>query len=81
MPKTGRKRGGVQVFLAAVERVGNALPHPATLFALFAVAIVLVSGLAAQLNIAVTHPGTGETIQPVSLLSIPGLHRILTGLK
>ena len=67
-------------FLDAVERVGNALPDPTTLFAAFAVLIVLLSGLVAQFDLAVSHPATNETIRPVSLLTIDGLHRILTGL-
>ncbi len=63
-----------------VERVGNALPHPATLFLCFALAIIVVSWLASLSNLQVTHPGTGAIIKPVSLLSIEGFHRILTGL-
>jgi aminobenzoyl-glutamate transport protein len=65
-------------FLAVVERGGNALPHPATLFALMAVAIVLLSALAAMLELSALHPGTGKPVVPVSLLTIAGLHRIMT---
>ena len=67
-------------FLTIIEKVGNALPHPATLFALFALGVVIISGIASLFNIEVIHPGTGETIRPVSLLSIEGLHRILTSM-
>lgn len=66
--------------LGVIERGGNALPHPATLFALLAALIVLASGVTARLGLEVTHPGTGETIRPVSLLSLDGLHRILTSM-
>lgn len=65
-------------FLEIVERVGNALPHPATLFALFAMGVVVLSWIAAQFDLSVVHPGTGETIRPVNLLSVEGLHRIIT---
>jgi aminobenzoyl-glutamate transport protein len=65
-------------FLFIVERGGNALPHPATLFAIMAVSIVVISGIAAQFDLSVVHPGTKKPIQPVSLLSVPGLHRIMT---
>ena len=65
-------------FLSIVERGGNALPHPATLFAIMAVSVIVISGIAAQFDLSVVHPGTKKTIQPVSLLSIPGLHRIMT---
>lgn len=67
-------------FLSLVERGGNALPHPATLFALLAVLVVVVSWLASRLELSVAHPGTGAVIEPVNLLSIAGLHRILTSL-
>lgn len=67
-------------FLGLVEKVGNALPHPGTLFALFAIFVILLSGLVSSFNIQVTHPGTGEIIKPVSLLSVEGLHKILTNM-
>ena len=68
----------LSVFLTTVERGGNALPHPGTLFAILAGVIVLVSAIAARTGIEVVHPGTGELIQPVSLATVAGLHRILT---
>jgi aminobenzoyl-glutamate transport protein len=64
-------------FLVWVEKAGNALPHPATLFALFAVITLIISGVAHYFNWQAVHPGTMETIEPVNLLSIEGLHRIL----
>jgi aminobenzoyl-glutamate transport protein len=64
--------------LGIVEYVGNALPHPATLFASMALLVILVSGLTHWLGVRAVHPGTGETIQPVNLVSVQGLHRILT---
>ena len=63
--------------LAAVERIGNALPHPGTLFALLAGLVVVGSAIAAQFDLAVVHPGTGETVAPVNLLTVAGLHRMI----
>jgi aminobenzoyl-glutamate transport protein len=60
-----------------IEKVGNLLPHPGTLFALFAIGVIFLSGLMAQFDLVVQHPGTGEEIRPVSLLTVAGLHRIL----
>ena len=71
-------KGLVDKFLHIVEKVGNALPHPATLFAIFAVLALILSWVAAQFDLEVTHPGTGELIRPVNLLSIHGLHMIIT---
>jgi aminobenzoyl-glutamate transport protein len=67
-------------FLEIVEKVGNALPHPGSLFALGAVLVVLLSGLMARWDVEVTHPGTGDPIRPVSLMTVEGLHRIVTSM-
>ena len=74
------KRNLFASFLNGVEKVGNLLPHPGTLFALFAISVVILSGIAASFDISVIHPGTGETVRPVSLFNIAGLHRILTSM-
>jgi p-aminobenzoyl-glutamate transporter AbgT len=37
-------------FLSVIERGGNALPHPATLFAIMALLVIVVSGIAAQFD-------------------------------
>ena len=66
--------------LAAIERGGNALPHPATLFALLALIVIVASWLASQAGLEVKHPTTGDTVRAVNLLSLEGLHRILANL-
>jgi aminobenzoyl-glutamate transport protein len=66
--------------LAIVERVGNALPHPATLFAGAALLVVLLSAVASALGLSVVHPATGQPVVPLNLLTVEGLHRILTSL-
>ncbi len=65
-------------FLNGVEKVGNALPHPATLFGLMALLVLIFSALAAATHWTTIHPGTKELIEPVNLLSKYGIHRILT---
>ena len=67
-------------FLGVIERAGNVLPHPATLFVILAAVVLILSAITAALGVSVSHPGTGETVSVVSLLTIPGLHRILTSL-
>lgn len=66
--------------LNAIERGGNALPHPATLFASLALLVIVASWLASLAGLAVQHPTTGKTVEAVNLLSLEGLHRILTNL-
>lgn len=79
MSKKSRvRRDYFSLFLSGIELVGNALPHPATLFLIFALAIIVISAIAAAMDLQVTHPGTGAAVRAVSLMTIEGLHRILT---
>ncbi len=60
-------------FLDIVERLGNALPHPATLFALLALAVALASWLGKWAGLQATHPVDGSVIVARSLLDGDGL--------
>lgn len=65
-------------FLNGVERAGNALPQPAILFLILTIIVILVSGLVSYMGLQAVHPIKKETIMTVNLLSIEGLHLILT---
>jgi aminobenzoyl-glutamate transport protein len=81
-------RGAFARFLRLVEWLGNLLPHPVTLFALFALGVILVSGLAGWFGLAVPDPrpegaaGRSPTgmIEAVSLMNGDGLRRIVENL-
>ena len=75
--KKKEKKSVVEKVLGGIERVGNKLPHPAALFAIFALGVIILSGIISVFNISVEHPSTGESIEPFSLLSKEGLHMIL----
>jgi aminobenzoyl-glutamate transport protein len=64
-------------FLNIVEKGGNALPNPATLFALFAIGVLFFSWIGQLLNWQAVHPATGEIIQVHNLLSNDGFRRIV----
>lgn len=66
--------------LNRIERVGNAIPNPALLFIVLAVLTLVLSAIVSWAGVSVTHPGTGETVKAVNLLTVEGLHKILTGL-
>jgi len=78
MTEAPTRKNALYRFLDFVEWVGNKLPHPATLFALFAASVVVGSAVVASLEFTATHPGTGKAIIPVSLLNGDGLRRIIT---
>jgi len=63
--------------LGAIEKIGNALPHPATLFAGFAGLIIFLSWLLSELGLTAIHPKDGSLIEPINLVSRTGLHWIL----
>jgi aminobenzoyl-glutamate transport protein len=75
--------GPVQKILDVVERVGNKLPQPVTLFAILMVVVLLLSVIFS--GVAVLRPGTGgdtdipaEHITVVNLLTKEGIQRIFT---
>jgi aminobenzoyl-glutamate transport protein len=70
----------LEKFLSLIESVGNKLPNPTTLFALFALAVIILSGIVSQFNFTVIHPGTGQEIKPINLMSVEGLHKIILNL-
>ena len=78
METAAKKKSGVDKFLSFIEKVGNALPHPATLFAGFALLVVVLSWLVSLSDVSVVHPGTGNEVRPFNLISAEGLHMILT---
>ncbi len=63
--------------LGGVEKVGNALPHPAALFGIFGLLTLLLSLIGYYLQWEGINPSNGETIRIVNLLSKEGLHKIL----
>jgi len=77
MSNSKKSVGIFQRMLNWTERAGNALPHPATLFALFALSALVMSAVGSALGWEVIHPGTKEIVKPVNLLSHDGIHRVL----
>lgn len=82
------KRSAFTRFLDIVEWLGNLLPHPVTLFALFAFGVVLFSGIAGYFEWSAVDPrpegasgrAPGGIISAISLLNGSGLRRIVENL-
>ncbi|MDX2246854.1 MAG: AbgT family transporter [Bacteroidia bacterium] len=73
------KRSRIERFLNIIEVGGNALPHPGTLFGILAVLTVILSGVTSWLGVEASLP-SGELVQPRNMLSVEGLHWMLTTL-
>src|SRR6188508_1322826 len=63
-------------FLDAVERIGNKLPDPVTLFVIGALLVLLASSIAAAAGWSREHPATHETVAAKSLLTREGVQWI-----
>jgi aminobenzoyl-glutamate transport protein len=79
-PTGDKPNSRIYKILDRIERIGNAIPHPATLFVVLSIIVLVGSAIASYAGISVKHPGTGETITAVNLLTVSGLHRILGSL-
>ena len=77
----GRKkfvRGGLLPrALDLVERWGNSLPHPFSLFVLFSLGVLVLSWIASSLELSAIHPATGKKIAAVNLLDRQGIQNII----
>ncbi|MDD2635587.1 MAG: AbgT family transporter [Bacteroidales bacterium] len=63
--------------LGSVEKVGNALPHPAALFGIFGLITLLLSFIGFYFQWEGINPANGETVKIINLLSRDGIHKIL----
>lgn len=75
-----KKRSMFTRILDGIEVVGNKLPHPATLFAMLALIVVVASGIAALFSLQAEHPVDGSVIAIKSLMSADGLRWMYTNI-
>lgn len=72
-------KGFIHKSLDVIERVGNRLPHPITLFFIFAIGVVLLSFLLSMLQVSVPDPREpGEILAIRNLLSVEGIQYMFT---
>ncbi len=82
------KRDWFTRFLDFVEWLGNLLPHPVTLFAIFAAGVVVLSGVADWLGWTAEDPrpegapgrAADGIIEPISLMNADGFRMIIENL-
>ena len=67
----------VDRFLSVIEHIGNTLPNPATLFAIFALSLIGLSWIFSRLGLEALNPKDGSMVETINLLSRDGLHWIL----
>ena len=85
--QTLEKKSGVVRFLDKIERAGNALPNPATIFLILTILVLILSAVCAQLGVSVTYETIDTqnnnaivetTVSAVNLLSVENIRVIVT---
>ena len=79
-----QKKGFFNKFLDGVEKVGNKLPHPITLFLILSIAVIVISEICVRAGVEVTYTGMNMktkkiediTLHANSLLSVEGIRYI-----
>jgi aminobenzoyl-glutamate transport protein len=69
-------QGFFEKILSGIERVGNKLPDPITLFVILAVVVIVISWICSLFGVSAVHPGTGKTMTVINLLSKDGFRQI-----
>lgn len=73
-----KKLSIVERALLSLEKAGNKLPDPVTLFVVIILIMIGASYVLATLGVEVVNPATHETVKAVSLLSEEGLRKMFT---
>lgn len=76
-----KEKGGV---LAKIERVGNALPHPAIIFVIMIAILAVIAQICASTGVSVSYYDAKEeadtTIEAISLLNAEGIRYMFSSL-
>ena len=78
------KKGIFNKFLDFVEKAGNKLPHPVTLFIIFSFLVIIISAIAEAVELSVTFERivdgklAMDTVSAISLLNAEGIRRMLS---
>ena len=76
-----KNRSILQRFLDTIEKTGNKLPHPVTLFALLALFTLILSAIVSSFGISVEHPAENQgTITVKNLLNGEGINYIFSSM-
>lgn len=84
---TLEKKSWLVRFLDGVEKAGNAMPNPATIFLILTALVMIISHICASMNVSVTYEAIDtangnqiveKTVAAVSLLTVDSIRLIVT---
>ena len=73
MGETAKKETRVDRILDGIERLGNKLPDPITLFLVLSIVAVVCSAIFSALGVSAVNPADNQIVEPVNLLSLYGI--------
>lgn len=85
MSKSNKDKRSIR-WLNRIEKIGNALPDPAMLFVILAIAVIIISYFTSKAGLSVTYEGVNTetgvieeiTATAYNLLSVEGFHYMIT---
>ena len=66
--KNNNENGLLNKVLNNIEKVGNKLPDPVTIFMILCAVVFILSAVIAKRGLSVIHPSTKEVIRSINLL-------------
>lgn len=72
------KKGLLDRMLDSIERAGNRLPDPITMFLGLAIIVAVISAICSAAGINAVNPADGSTIEIFNLLSFDGIRYLWT---
>ncbi|MBR5267485.1 MAG: AbgT family transporter, partial [Lachnospiraceae bacterium] len=67
------KKSGFDKFLDTIERIGNKLPDPITMFLGLAVIVMVLSAVLSAIGFSAINPADGATVEIFNLMSVAGI--------
>lgn len=77
LENTKKKPGLLDRWMNVIEKLGNKLPDPITLFIILIGIVMGLSFIFAWMGVTATHPGNGDVLEVRNLLSADGFRMIL----
>ena len=76
--KSPAKKSLLDRILDAIERAGNKLPDPITMFLGLAIIVTIISAICSAAGVSAVNPADGSTIEVFNLLSLDGIRYLWT---
>jgi len=77
---TDEKQGIIYKALSWVEKIGNKLPDPVSIFLILCAIVFVLSAAIANSGLAVIHPKDGSVVTVLNLLTIDGIREYLNSI-